>query len=254
MFAMANANFGASEETIMQLMELGYEREQVERAMRAAFNNPDRAAEYLMTGIPEDEPMPEGDDGGAEMPGMAPPAAPAGGAPAPGGGAPAPGGGQPANAAAIQAALQAAMAQQQAGQAAGPLDFLRTNPQFAIMRQMVQQNPQMLQPLLQRLAESNPDLIRIINENQQEFARLINEPAGPMPAGMPGAGGDPMAMAGGGGGGGGGPPVLQITQEEKEAIDRLVAMGFDRNAALQAYMACEKNEEMAANLLLSDFD
>ncbi|CAE8661239.1 unnamed protein product, partial [Polarella glacialis] len=42
----------AMEGTITQLMEMGFEREQVVRCLQAAFNNPDRAVDYLMSGIP----------------------------------------------------------------------------------------------------------------------------------------------------------------------------------------------------------
>ena len=38
---------------------------------------------------------------------------------------------------------------QPAGGGQGPLDFLRSNPQFQGLRQIVQSNPQILQPMLQ---------------------------------------------------------------------------------------------------------
>jgi UV excision repair protein RAD23 len=57
-------------------------------------------------------------------------------------------------------------------------------------------------------------------------------------------------MMGGGAGGGGGAQVLRLSEEEMAAVDRLTEMGFDRAEAAQAYLACDKNEALAANLLM----
>ncbi|RWW61282.1 hypothetical protein BHE74_00031662, partial [Ensete ventricosum] len=121
----------------------------------------------------------------------------------------------------------------------GSLDFLRNSPQFRALQALVQANPQILQPMLQELGKQNPQIMRLIQEHQGEFLRLINETAegtegsnilGQLAAGMPQA--------------------LTVTPEEREAIERLEAMGFDRALVLQVFFACNKNEELAANYLL----
>lgn len=44
-----------AEENFASICEMGYDHEQVKRALRAACNDPHRAVEFLMTGIPEPE-------------------------------------------------------------------------------------------------------------------------------------------------------------------------------------------------------
>lgn len=41
-------------------------------------------------------------------------------------------------------------------------------------------------------------------------------------------------------------------QEEAANLNQLVAMGFDRTEALQVFLACDKNVEMAASMLFDN--
>ena len=45
----------------------------------------------------------------------------------------------------------------------------------------------------------------------------------------------------------------QLSESEKEAINRLCELGFDRVLVIQIYLACDKNEEIAANMLFTEY-
>jgi len=129
---------------------------------------------------------------------------------------------------------------------AGDLSFLRNLPQFQLMRQQVQAHPESLPQLLQEIGRSNPELLSVISQHQEAFIALLNE-TGPTDAD------DSSALESGaqGGAGGGGPLQIQVTATEKEAIDRMVSMGFAEGEVIQAFFACDKNEQLAIEFLLN---
>lgn len=226
---------GSEYETVVSnLMDMGFSRDEVVRALRAAFNNPDRAVEYLTTKIPEmSEPAPA-----PVSPSSVAPSSPS--VPQQSTGTSPTSPSLPPNAPLIPPQFL----QQQTG--SGVFDFLRQHPQFNLLRQMVQSNPQLLQPVLQQLGEQNPQILQLINQHQQEFIQLINEP-------VQGGGGVPQGFPGAMGGGAMPPPganYIQVTQEEKAAIDRLENLGFERSQVIEAFFACDKDETLAANYLL----
>lgn len=115
---------------------------QVERALRASFNNPDRAVEYLLNGIPSDVDEAEtGEGGGSEESALNP------------------------------------LSPEVCGNDEDPLAFLRSQPQFQQMRQVIQANPQLLNAVLQQIGQTNPALLQIISQNQDAFVRMLNEPS-----------------------------------------------------------------------------
>ncbi|PSR88269.1 Ubiquitin receptor RAD23c like [Actinidia chinensis var. chinensis] len=227
------------EGTIQQILDMGggtWDRDTVIRALRAAFNNPERAVEYLYSGIPEQAEVPPVARAPASgLPANSQAQPPQSAQPAPVA-APVPPSGPNANPLDLFPQGLPNMGSNAAG--AGTLDFLRNSQQFQALRTMVQANPQILQPMLQELGKQNPHLMRLIQEHQADFLRLINEP-------VEGGEGNILeqltaAM----------PQAVTVTNEEREAIERLEAMGFDRELVLEVFFACNKNEELAANYLL----
>lgn len=224
---------------------MGFPRTDIDRAMRAAYNNPDRAVEYLLTGIPENLARDQAPPRAATTPAATTPAAPApsgdepvdlfaqAAAAAQGGGA---GRGAGRGAPTAGAGAGTLGGDAAAALAGGNLDFLRNNPQFQQLRQIVQQQPQMLEPILQQVGAGNPQLAQMIASQPQEFLRLLAEDNDDDATLPPGA------------------QSIQVTEEEREAIERLCRLGFDRDDVIQAYFACDKNEELAANFLFDQPD
>ncbi|KAL1714301.1 hypothetical protein EV715DRAFT_257589 [Schizophyllum commune] len=238
------------QETVNNMTEMGFPREQVLRALRASFNNPDRAVEYLMNGIPAHLEAEAAGPARAQPASAAPPAA--GNAPAAAAPAAAPASNAPQN------LFQLAQQQQQsqaagagagagaglgagAGAAAPGLDLgaLQANPQIAQLRELVQQNPALVQPLVQQLAQSNPAIAQAIIQHPEAIMQLLGVDGDDF------EGDDDMNP----------PPgthVMHVTEEEQAAIQRLEAMGFPRQKVIEAYFACDKNEELAANYLFDN--
>ncbi|NXD74328.1 RD23B protein, partial [Eolophus roseicapillus] len=171
------------ENMVTEIMSMGYEREQVIAALRASFNNPDRAVEYLLMGIPRDN------QAAAEPP---PPAASSG-------------------------ASQSSALFHFPGH---PLEFLRNQPQFQQMRQIIQQNPSLLPALLQQIGRENPQLLQQISQHQEHFIHMLNEPVLESRQGLGGS--DDGASTGGlAEAGNGHMNYIQVTPQEKEAIERV---------------------------------
>ena len=261
------------EAAISNLCEMGFPREEVIGAMRAAFMNADRAVEYLANGIPESvlpaaEVMDIDEAAGGEEPtpstwaelavspsflmevsqirdqaqlqaylsalqttdleklaliqGTAQEFAALLNSATLRAGAGAPAAAQPppplgdapaagAGGAGIPAGLQALLSQR------------------PDMLEGIMQNPEALRQLLQapevQAMLQNPDVQEQLGINSEMMTAMVH-----------GMNAQNQVHA-------------QLTSDDDEAIQRLMALGFERAIVFQAFLACDKNENLAANFL-----
>ncbi|XP_054746410.1 UV excision repair protein RAD23 homolog A isoform X3 [Anastrepha obliqua] len=174
--------------TVASMIEMGYSRTMVLSAMAASYNNPERAVEYLISGLPE---VPDGfnattaavgedkPDNSAAGDGETPRTSSDGGEDV-----------EPANHIysiddnlSSRDGVYGQHSSESHNASLGnvlrpahedPFRFLRNQPQFLLMRSLVYENPDSLHSLLQQIGRTNPPLLQLISENQEAFLSMLN--------------------------------------------------------------------------------
>ena len=132
----------------------------------------------------------------------------------------------------------------------------------SLFKVLCQGDPTKFQGLLMNLQQQSPEIVEMIQEHETEFKELIQAPIteedirnfqtfNQSAGGMMGQQGGQMGHAHGQQPRGG-DNVIRLTKEEFESVNRLKELGFNEREAAQAFLACDKNEEYAANFLMEN--
>jgi UV excision repair protein RAD23 len=109
----------------------------------------------------------------------------------------------------------------------GTFNFLLESPQFLNIRDVLRQNPNELETLMTQLEQTNPELGELIKNNLDEFLHVVGLRRRPQHR-------------------------LEISEDEQADIKELCELGFDPQDVLEAYLACDKNKDMAASYLFEN--
>ena len=181
-------------EQINALVDMGYEKEKVERAIKAANGSIDLAVEYLNEVQIPNQNEPNTGNANSNIPSSSNSNLP---------------------------------------------EELKKNA--SIIKCLCMNNPEKLPSILTNLKEHSPQLFELIKQHEEDFKNLLVSPLSEedirnfqsiqqelrRPPGQ----------------------TIRLTKEESDAVKRLQELGFSQADAVQAYFACDKNEEMAANFL-----
>jgi UV excision repair protein RAD23 len=206
-------------EQVKSLIDMGFEKSQAESAIKAAKGQIDKAIDFLYNGIPtgiKDNDLEQGGE-------------------------------QPSQG-------QAQGQQQGGGDNQEEADDDPVKTVASVAKVLCKNDPSSLTLLLQHIQQSDPDLMNLIKQREEEFKNFLEEPINENDYRVLQSYQQRMGLGGFGvrqGSGSGQRQVrLNLTPQDREAIERLKALGdFNEAEVIQAYIACDKNEELTANYL-----
>lgn len=134
----------------------------------------------------------------------------------------------------------------------------------SVVKVLYSQDPSNLEGILMSVQQNSPEILQIIQENQEEFQNMLKEPISEedlknfaefknegkqeqeqLPNHQGEENDDNNANNSN--------SNIQLTNDEYEAIKTIQEMGnFNEMETVQAYLACDKNVEMAANYLFEN--
>ena len=181
-------------EQINALVDMGYEKEKVERAIKAANGSIDLAVEYLNEEQIPNQNEPNTGNANSNIPSSSNSNLP---------------------------------------------EELKKNA--SIIKCLCMNNPEKLPSILTNLKEHSPQLFELIKQHEEDFKNLLVSPLSEEDIRNFQSIQQELRR----------PPgeTIRLTKEESDAVKRLQELGFSQADAVQAYFACDKNEEMAANFL-----
>jgi UV excision repair protein RAD23 len=211
------------EEIIKDLVDMGFERVQVEQCLTAAFYNKEVAVNYLLNGIPQHilNEMTQPQAQTTQQPG--------------------------------QQTIQ--MSQQQLQ----TLQQLANSPAFVQIRQQAQNNPAIIPQFLTIMQQQNPSLYNLFMQNPQLLSALLTgniqaqEQTNPTSlegfqenlTGNEDEEEEDMSQNN--------PEhVVELSEEDYEAVQTLKEFGFSEQQCIEAYLICNKNRDWALNYLLDN--
>lgn len=124
---------------------------------------------------------------------------------------------------------------------------LQMVPNFAEVKATYQQNKEVLPVILEQMAQRYPDLYTIVTSDLASFQRIMDEEDGSDGQAYSTASeaADSLAERM--------PSEIVVTAEDRMAVAELLELGagmWDGQAAMIVYLACRKNQELAASVLL----
>ena len=133
----------------------------------------------------------------------------------------------------------------------------------SMIKVLCRDDPEKIFPILDKLKARNPALLNKIKEHEEEFKSLLVSPINQQDLDFYklmeedvkalSIGGFSQQRRREGEEEGRGEIKIHLSPEELQAINRLKELGgFNENEILQAYFACDKNEELAANYLFEE--